>query len=126
MPIEIQYNSNPKGVIVVLSGTVGGQEIIAANAEVAQALDASFQLWDFSAVADLEISPEEMHKIAAQDGSIPEQAKLTKIAVVGPRKVFHGLDEVYHVYSGSWIGRRKAFESKSFESLDEAWKWLGA
>ena len=83
MPVEIQFRSNPEGIVFVYSGTVTGQDIISVNEEIKDREECVYQLSDFRAIDGVKMSPKELHKIAIQDCSVPFHFKLEKMAIVG-------------------------------------------
>lgn len=124
MPVKLQYESEPAGIVGVFSGIVTGKDLISINQEASECQECLFQLWDFTAVSSLTVSPKEVHQIALQDRLIPKNAKLSKVALVGSREIFSGIDEVYHIFSEKWVGRNKRFQSQTFEAVKDARLWL--
>ena len=105
MPLHIRYESNPFGVVVTCTGIITGEEIIKANVEVSKCKKCVYQLMGFTEAKTINISLEEMHKIAIQDSTINEYYNLKKIALVGNMHSLKQVFELYELFSGKWVGR---------------------
>jgi hypothetical protein len=125
MPVEVQIKTNPDGIVFVYSGTVTGQEIIDVNEEVKDLADCVYQLSDFRAIDGVRMSPKEMHKIAIQDCSIPLHYKLEKMAIVGNQQRYARLTDMYYTFAEIWVGKQRQYETRVFETIEEANEWLG-
>lgn len=125
MTVQIIKERDPVGAHVVHTGDVTGKEIVEINGKLANNSTFTYQLVDFTGTDKLDISSDEMHSIALQDKFIPETSQLTKVAIVGRKEILNNIDQIYHVYSGVWLGRTKKFESQTFRSLAEARQWIG-
>ena len=125
MTIKIDSEKNPSGVYVECSGVITGKDLIDINQVITGCSSYTYQLFDFTKITNLEITPEEMHIIVMQDDSLPLNTELSKAAIVGNQKTLKGLDEIYHIISGQWVGRRRPFESQTFKSVEDARDWIG-
>lgn len=124
MPSAIQVNSDQTRIEVSLSGNVTGKEIIFINDELSNYIECISQIWNFLEAKTLKILPEEMHQIALQDRTLSLNSKIQKVAIVGKADVLHGLDEIYEIISGLWVGRPNHFISRTFTSMKEANEWI--
>ncbi|MFV1997383.1 MAG: hypothetical protein ACC641_05160 [Acidiferrobacterales bacterium] len=125
MPVDIQYQTNPTGVVLVYSGDITGNDIINVNDEIAGCQDCVYQLSDFTAVAHLKISVKEMHRIAIQDCSIPPHYKLMKSALVGNMTRYAMLTDLYYLFLEVWVGKQCKYKTKSFDNVEQARQWIG-
>ena len=124
MPHTILINSEKTRVIIQLSGNITGTEIIAINGELIKNTGFISQIWDYLSADNIEISLEDMHKIAIQDSSLSPKSKLQKVAIVVTKELARGLDEMYEQFSKDWVGRPHRFDSQTFRTLDEAAEWI--
>jgi len=125
MPVDIQYQSDPVGVVLVYSGDVTGKDIIGVNDKIAECQDCTYQLSDFTAVTHLKISVKEMHRIAIQDCSIPPHYKLMKSALVGNMARYSTLTDLYYMFLEIWVGKQRKYKTKSFDNVEHARQWIG-
>ena len=125
MPVTIIYTDEPYGVIGVFTGNVTGEDIVAFNNEVAGCKECKYQLTDYRAANSIQVTPKELHKIAIQDASIPQDYEISKMAMVGDTEKYSDQIKTYFLFLDHWIGKRRDFESKAFSSMDEACEWLG-
>lgn len=125
MPVDIQYHSNPIGVVILYTGAITGIDIIGVNDKIADCQDCIYQLSDFTAVESLNISVKEMHRIAIQDCSIPPYYKLTKSALVGNTTKYAMLADLYYVFVEIWVGKRRKYRTKIFDNVKDARQWIG-
>ena len=126
MSLHIRYEDNPFGVVVTCTGIITGEEIIKANKEVSKCKKCVYQLMDFTEVETINVSLEEIHKIAIQDNAIDEHYDLIKIALVGNISTLKQLLESYELFSGKWVGRKKPYETRLFNLVSEANDWINA
>ena len=126
MPVQTDLTSDRLGVIVTCSGLVTGKDLVEANAQVVACVNCQYQLWDFSAISEVQVSADAIHRLALQDSDIPEWSSLEKIAVVGADDSVDELTRVYELYSSAWIGRRRAYEVRQFSTRKAAEAWLVA
>ena len=124
MPVQTDLTSDRLGVIVTCSGLVTGEDLVEANAQVGACVNCQYQLWDFSAISQVQVSADAIHRLALQDADIPEWSSLEKIAVVGADESVEELTRVYELYSAAWIGRRRRYEVRQFSTRKAAERWL--
>jgi hypothetical protein len=125
MPIQILYTSEPVGALSTFSGVVTGEAIIAHLTVLLECKECTFRLADLRAITDMQVSMPEMHKIALLECSVPEDYQLRKVAFVGDTVKYRWLIETYYFFVERWVGKRRRYESKTFDDLDEAVAWLG-
>jgi len=126
MTIHFQYETNPIGIYVTCAGIVTGEEIVTANEDVSKCVNCHYQLLDFTEAKKINISIEEMHKISIQDSFITESYRLEKIALVGEAKFLKQILETYEFFSKVWVGRRKPYITKLFQTMSEARIWVSS
>lgn len=123
MAIEIKYTDNGTGVIFYGSGRVTGEEIIEANANVFSSLEKAvkykYGIVDFSNVAELIITDQEMDIIIRQNRGAAEITPGGVIAAVGTRDDVFGIGQMWKAYIAAinW-------ETFVFKSRDEAEEWV--
>lgn len=124
MPVQTDLTSDRLGALVTCSGLVTGEDLVEANALVVACVNCHYQLWDFSAISQVQVSADAIHRLALQDSDIPEWSSLEKIAVVGADESVEELTRVYELYSAAWIGRRRPYEVRQFSTRKAAELWL--
>jgi len=72
MTYKIVEEENAHGVLLELSENVTGQDIIEINQKISGCLEYSYQLFNFTNVLSLVISPEELH-MYCNTGSLDTQ-----------------------------------------------------
>lgn len=125
MPVNVEYKTNPTGVILLYSGFITGIDIINVNNEIADCRDCVYQLSDFTSIEQLDISIKEMHRIAIQDCSIPPYYSLTKMALAGSTSKYARFIDLYYLFLEIWVGKHRKYETKTFDNIDEARQWVG-
>lgn len=125
MTTELQYQDNPAGVTMVFYGDVTGKELIDANNRIADCKECTYQLTDFTGMKKLDISMEELHRVAIQDCTVPPDSKLKKLAIVGDTKRYARLIDLYYLFVNVWVGKSRNYETRTFNDLEDARKWLG-
>ena len=124
MPVTIQYQDDPTGVVLLYTGIVTGDDIMRANDEIADCEECTYQLSDFSGATGVKVSPAEMHRIAIQDCSIPSHYKLEKAAMVGNKDKYARLVDLYYLFAEVWVGKQRQYETRTFDTVEEARQWL--
>lgn len=125
MPVDIQYHSNPIGVVIVYSGVITGKDIIGVNEKIANCQDCIYQLSDFTEIESLSVSVKEMHRIAIQDCSIPPHYKLTNSALVGNTTRYAMLVDLYYLFVEVWVGKHRKYSTQTFNNIEDARLWIG-
>jgi len=57
------------------------------------------QVWNFLEAVSVDVSPEEIHRIAMQDRGYSLKMKVEKAAIVGSEAVLRGFGEIYEIFS---------------------------
>lgn len=125
MPVDVQYLTDPTGVILVYTGVITGKDIIDVNDKLADCRDCVYQLSDFTTIERLNISIKEMHRIAIQDCSIPPYYALTKMALVGNTSKYDRFIDLYYVFLEIWVGKHRKYQTKTFDDVGDARQWVG-
>jgi hypothetical protein len=125
MPAEILYRKDPEGLVFIYTGDVIGADIIGVNDKIADQKDCTYQISDFSRANSIKISPKELHRIAIQDCSIPEQYKLEKMAIIGNKAKYARLVDLYYTFAEIWVGKQRQYETRTFDTIEEANEWIG-
>lgn len=112
------------GVVVRCDGNVTGRELIEVNDLVSTEQAYRYQLWDFSDADSIEVSFEEIHKLAIQDSSIPRDCDLQAVLIVGTQTGLANLADTYETFSLKWVGRQRHYRTEMLTSLPEAREWL--
>lgn len=124
MSCVVTYEALGTGVLVTCSGHVSAEDIRKVNADFVfskeNARKLRYKIWDFSNVTSKQISNNDMYAFAMQDKMAAQTNPNQVIAIVGPKHLFNGYDQVFHIYEEVWSG----FKSKTFETLQEARKWI--
>ncbi len=124
MSVELIFEENDTGVLIMCTGHVSGGELIKANDILIPKQNVVYQIWDFSLAKEVQIEIEQIHRAAIQDDSFPESSSLTHIAFVGDTNKWGHIYETYEHMSKTWVGRHIKFSSAMFESMDEAREWI--
>lgn len=125
MPAEILYKNNPEGLVFIYTGDVIGTDIISVNDKIADQQDCTYQISDFSGADSIKITPKELHRIAIQDCSIPHHYKLEKMAMVGNTAKYARLVDLYYTFAEIWVGKQRRYETRAFDTMEEAKQWIG-
>lgn len=124
MAIELQYENDHTGVVVVCTGQVTGDEIMQTNDVINPDLELQYHIWDFSAVQNIKVSIKQIHRIAMQDNIIPMESRMTHAAFIGNLKLWKHLYDAYDRISRVWVGRRTRFATEVFETMEQARDWI--
>ncbi|MDA8141049.1 MAG: hypothetical protein M0036_20580 [Desulfobacteraceae bacterium] len=122
MPHVLESELSGPGVIIRFSGQVNGDEIYRLNEQLMA--DPAFirwryQIWDFSEVAQLQATLDQLRLFALQDAAAAKLNPSQKIAIIPRQQPASGLDRTFHTLEKVW----GAYESRSFSDLDAAHKW---
>ncbi len=125
MAYQINFENQGRGVVLQFTGAVAGAEIIEAadrmyRADVNHLL--CYQIVDLTAAASLDISEEQLRRIALLDKQAASKNPDQIVALVGNEAIFAGSDRRYAVYAEVWAG----FETEFFTTLDEVRNWLAS
>lgn len=127
MTVRIMQTPGEYGSAVVrCDGVVTGRELIEVNDLISTEPHQRYQLWDFTDADYIAISFDEIHKLAIQDSSIPDESGLQAILVVGTHRSLRNLVETFDRFSSKWVGRRGMFQVVLLETVKDARAWLEA
>jgi hypothetical protein len=122
MPHAVSNDADGPGVVITLTGLVKGDEIFHLN----EALMADngfvqwrYQIWDFSNIEKVDVSLDQMRLFAIQDRLAARKNPHQKIAIILRKSGRSGHDRAFHAMEKVW----GAYESRSFERLEEARAW---
>ena len=125
MSVRIISSGEPcGGVIVRCDGIVTGKELVEVNDTVSHELGQRYQLWDFTDADFVQVSFDEIQKLAIQDSSIPRDCELQAVLIVGSSRSLENLTDTYETFSKRWVGRQRQYKTEMFETLSEARNWL--
>ena len=114
----------PEGARWDFTGTVTDQEAIQSNLDVYE--DERFdtmryQLVNMLQVETFDVSAETIRKVSQMDREQRHRNADIKVAFVTTRALIYGLGRMYEMAGGT-----EAWETRVFETLEEAREWLGA
>jgi hypothetical protein len=125
LSVRIIHSGEPcGGVIVRCDGVVTGKELVEVNDLVATEPGQRYQLWDFSNADCVDITLDEIQKLAIQDSSIPKESNLQAVLIVGKQHSLLQLADTYETFSSKWVGRRRNYKTEMLPTMPEAKKWL--
>lgn len=125
MPIELTFHDEPYGTISICTGEVTGSDFIAHLEKLREYDQITFRVADMRNVTRMSVSMPEMHRIAILECSIPEDYKLRKLALVGDTVKYRWIIETYYLFVERWIGKRRQYESRTFNQIEQAYEWVG-
>lgn len=123
MGYQIIFENNGQGVVLALSGDIEGEEILQAAREMYLQDDKHqlrYQIVDFLAVGNMEISEQQLREIAHLDQQAAGHSPNQVVALVGRNEIFVGSDIRYAIYAQVWAG----FKSEVFRTQKEARAWI--
>jgi hypothetical protein len=123
MTYDIKFEPETAGVLITIEGPLTGAALFKINAEMYSGKklpQQRYQIWDCTKSESINVSTDEIRKIAFQDRDASEKNPDQVVALVASKNYFHGIDRIYHVYAEVWTG----FESKTFLTLAEAREWV--
>jgi len=124
MPVELHYRDEGRGVVVVGSDTVTGAELLATNDEIyspGRLSRLEYQLVDFSHVQNVEISSDEIRRLAAQDAQAAREKPGLLLVVVPRTDLGFGLSRMW---AGNVELSGARIEPHVCRSVQEAEEWL--
>lgn len=125
MSIELTFTDEPYGTISTYSGEITGSEVIAHLEKLRECDKCTFRVADMRKVTRMSVSMPEMHRIAILECSIPDEYKLRKLALVGDTIKYRWLIETYYLFVERWIGKRRQYETRTFDRVEQAYDWIG-
>ncbi|UCE90238.1 MAG: STAS/SEC14 domain-containing protein [Pseudomonadota bacterium] len=124
MPFAVSYTTDPVGLVATFTGEVTGEEIITHLNQIAERKDMVYRLGDMRAVTNVKVTLPELHKMAILECSVPQDFKLHKLALVGDRLKYRWFVDTYFFFVEVWIGKRRKYETKVFDNMEDAYEWL--
>lgn len=113
-------------LVVTCTGEITGDETLAANNEVKLDTECKFHLWDYLGADSFNATMQELHSIAIQDAFFNPEASKEKEAIVDRKNIMKKFIDVYSHLTHNFVGvRGKRWETKVFQSRDEAFNWFG-
>jgi len=122
--ITIVQSNDSRGMLVQCTGTIVGAEIIEANEQLysEQNQDSlAYQLWDFTASENVDLSLEDAQILARQDSQIAKQYPNMVIAIVTQDDLLFGTCRYYEGYVTT-----DAIKTRVFRSRNDAESWIKA
>jgi hypothetical protein len=123
MPIEIMYFDGGKGVLWKASGTLTGEDLMAANKEMFSrdliAEPYHYGLFDSTAVTEVKISADTMRDNAAQDLSEARRMPKFVYAIYAHSDVTFGLGRMWEALVGE-----SGWATHTFRRRSDAVEWL--
>src|SRR5690606_25614412 len=109
------------GLIFVAEGVLSGEALI-RETERAHGAHAGlrYQIIDLRQVERMDITAEQIQRIAEADREAAERGPGAKVAIVANHDLTIGLSRIYLIHA-----RSDKLESRIFCSLDEARSWIG-
>ncbi|MDY6951215.1 MAG: hypothetical protein SWE60_06870 [Thermodesulfobacteriota bacterium] len=121
MPISIRIVDD-KFVVVNCEGKVGLVDFTEANEYIYSELDPSlsrFQIVNFTDVAEIDASAEDVRKVAGQDKAAAETLGLVAIAIVAPKDLAFGISRMWEAYSDA-----PGVKASVFKDYGSAEEWI--
>jgi len=122
MPYKIEKEPKDRGVVIVFSGVVKGEEMNDLHKSIRTDKKLStlrYQIWDFSRINDIKVSFDELRNYAMHDSMGALKNPNKRIAIIIRKKAPSGLDTLFHAYEKAWGG----YESATFTDIEAARKW---
>jgi hypothetical protein len=120
VPVTLRYREEGRGVVLIASGTVTGAELLAVNSEIYAPERLSvleYQLTDFSQADAVEISGDEIRRLAAEDARAARE-KPGLVVVVVPKT------ELSRMWAGNVEVSGARIEPRICRTLQAAEEWL--
>lgn len=122
MPLTISYEP-PDGVRVIGEGTVSGEDLLEANAQMysspQEVKSCNFQIIDFTNVNTLNLSNNDVEKLIAQDSEASKLNPNLKIAVVAKEDNIYSILKMWQSFTA-----HEAYKSAVFRKLEDAFEWV--
>jgi hypothetical protein len=119
----LSFENDGRGMLLVGEGVISGEQLI-RQTEKTYASDAVSQLQyriiDLRGVHRMDITADQMQKLAELDRKAAERCPGTKIAIVASHDLTFGLSRIYSAYAQS-----ANLQARIFRTLDEARAWIG-
>jgi hypothetical protein len=126
VPIEVSYEKQGAGVVVVCTGSISGAEIRETNASLYASPERiaalRYQIWDLTGVTHLDVTNDDLREFAMQDMAAARTNPNMVNAIVGDPQLFRGYDKVFSVYTQTW----SRLQTGIFSTVDEARSWIAS
>jgi hypothetical protein len=122
MPVEIKYIGHGYGVELNGTGIVTGEEIYEANKVIYSGgtpLKQKYQIADYDNAEHLDISHEDIVRLARQDIEVSKTSPNIIFAIVGEKDITFGLARMWEAYAF-----QSNFETKVFRNRKKAVSWI--
>ena len=123
MAYEISFENSGRGAVLRFSGDVSGSEVLEAAREMYDAdtkLRLRYQIVDLTGASSLDISENQLRRIAFLDKQAASKNPRQIVALVGSNEIFAGSDKNYAIYTEVWAG----FSTEFFTSMAEVRDWV--
>ena len=122
MPVKYSYVENG-GLLVAGTGTLVDEDIIEVNRSIYASPEMikkiRYQIVDFTAVDDWQITSDGVRAIAEQDRRAAEVNPTMLIAVAGSKDVTFGLSRMWQAYADP-----APFKTEVFRTVEECHEWI--
>jgi len=115
----------PSGILYVLTGETTSDELIGISDEVRSDENIVFAVLDFTNASLNGLSLPDLHQVAIRDTSFPNNHSFEKLALVGLKGAGLWLAETYRLFTEKWISKNHDYETRIFDTFDEALEWIG-
>lgn len=124
MPVEYTHIAG-KGLLLKGRGRVRGKDIAEIKSAIYETRrkikSIAYQICDFTEVKEVNLSVEDVRKIASQDEKASEINPSMLIAVVGEKDVVYGFARKWEAYVD-----KQHFETRVFRNLEDAQNWIAS
>jgi len=123
MAVELDFETDRRGVTVTVTGQLSGPEILEATRRLCSADGGllAYQIWDLTACDRLEMEPAELHQLLLADKAEERRNPDHLAAIVLGRSPARALQDDYLTF-GRWVGVRMAI--RGFDDLASARSWI--
>lgn len=123
MPYEMTTEAGGTGVCITVTGHVHTEDL--ARLSLGLMTDDSFathryHLWDFREAELHSVEVDDVRQLAMRDTAYVDRNPGLRIAIVGSRAFFRGVDRYVHIFQSVWT----RWETATFRTMDEARAWL--
>ena len=122
MPVTYAYIENG-GVLLVGTGTVVAADIIEVNKSIYASPEMikniRYQICDYTAVENMQISTDEIWAIADQDNRAAEVNPTMLISVAAKKDLSFGLSRVWEAYTDAG-----PFRTEVFRTVEDCREWI--
>jgi hypothetical protein len=119
----VHLENNGRGMLFIGEGVISGEELIRQTEKSydSEALNRlQYQIIDLRDVHRMDITADQMRKLAELDCKAAERSSGTKIAIVASHDLTFGLSRIYSAYAQS-----PNLQARIFRTMNEARAWIG-